>query len=148
MNSEPAAAAGRSGQAPAGSVAIVTGAAKGLGRAITHSLAADGVDIVLTGRSLADLERQINSTDSTLGFRNELEARHKSGRIFPVEVALGEVQGDGVRRFTATFHDKASNVLSAQLGQEPVQVNPARPGSGRLPDAHPLPQSANTVLRR
>jgi NAD(P)-dependent dehydrogenase (short-subunit alcohol dehydrogenase family) len=64
VSSQPAPAAGR-GDAPlAGSVAIVTGAAKGLGRAITDSLAADGADIVLTGRSPADLEQHATALDS------------------------------------------------------------------------------------
>jgi len=44
-------------------VAIVTGGAKGLGRAISESLAADGVDIVLTGRSQEDLERHATALD-------------------------------------------------------------------------------------
>ncbi|MBI1916690.1 MAG: response regulator [Planctomycetes bacterium] len=40
-----------------------------------------------------------------MGFRDELEARHQTGRVFPIELALAEVRADGVRRFTATFHD-------------------------------------------
>jgi NAD(P)-dependent dehydrogenase (short-subunit alcohol dehydrogenase family) len=47
----------------AGSVAVVTGAAKGLGRAITESLAAEGADIVLTGRSRDDLEQHASALD-------------------------------------------------------------------------------------
>jgi PAS domain S-box-containing protein len=55
--------------------------------------------------TLADIERQLSSTETMLGFRNEFEARHKDGRVFPVELALAEIKSNGVRRFTATFHD-------------------------------------------
>ena len=56
--------------------------------------------------TLADIESRLGSAESTLlGFRNELDARHRDGRIFPVELALAEVKSNGVRRFTATFHD-------------------------------------------
>ena len=56
--------------------------------------------------SLADIERHLGATDSVvLGFRAELEARRKDGTVFPVELALAEINGSGVRRFTATFHD-------------------------------------------
>jgi NAD(P)-dependent dehydrogenase (short-subunit alcohol dehydrogenase family) len=64
VSSQVARASGR-GDAPlAGSVAVVTGAAKGLGRAITESLAADGADIVLSGRSLSDLEQHATALDT------------------------------------------------------------------------------------
>src|SRR5262249_32323304 len=35
----------------------------------------------------------------------ELEARRKDGSTFPVELAIAEVEGNGTRNFTATFHD-------------------------------------------
>jgi NAD(P)-dependent dehydrogenase (short-subunit alcohol dehydrogenase family) len=47
----------------AGSVAVVTGAAKGLGRAICELLASQGADIVLAGRSSADLEEHAAGLD-------------------------------------------------------------------------------------
>ena len=55
---------------------------------------------------LADIERHLASTETVLlGFRSELDARRKDGTTFPVELALAEVKGNGVRRFTATVHD-------------------------------------------
>ena len=56
--------------------------------------------------SLADIERHLASTETVLlGFRSELDARRKDGTVFPVELSLAEIKGNGVRRFTATVHD-------------------------------------------
>ena len=41
----------------AGKRAIVTGASRGIGKAVSASLAAEGVGVVLAARTLADLER-------------------------------------------------------------------------------------------
>jgi len=48
-----------------GRVALVTGAAKGLGRAISDSLAADGADVALLGRDVAALKTWADELDGT-----------------------------------------------------------------------------------
>ncbi len=56
--------------------------------------------------ALGDIERHLGSADSTLlGFRHEVDARRRDGSTFPAELALAESRGNGVRCFTATFHD-------------------------------------------
>jgi NAD(P)-dependent dehydrogenase (short-subunit alcohol dehydrogenase family) len=47
----------------AGSVAVVTGAAKGLGKAISELLADQGADLALAGRAAADLEAHAAALD-------------------------------------------------------------------------------------
>ena len=40
-----------------GKLAIITGGSRGIGAAATHALAQSGVDVILVGRNLAELER-------------------------------------------------------------------------------------------
>jgi NAD(P)-dependent dehydrogenase (short-subunit alcohol dehydrogenase family) len=47
----------------AGKVAIVTGAAKGIGGVVTEHLARDGADVVLVGRDAEALERRAKEVD-------------------------------------------------------------------------------------
>jgi NAD(P)-dependent dehydrogenase (short-subunit alcohol dehydrogenase family) len=58
-----------------GHVAVVTGAAKGLGGAITTALAEDGAHIVLAGRDQEALERQASALDDGFPSRTSLVVR-------------------------------------------------------------------------
>ncbi len=58
-----------------GRVAVVTGAAKGLGAAITTALAEDGAHIVLAGRDREALERQAGALDDGFPSRTSLVVR-------------------------------------------------------------------------
>jgi NAD(P)-dependent dehydrogenase (short-subunit alcohol dehydrogenase family) len=53
-------------------VAVVTGAAKGLGGAITDDLARQGANIAFAGRDLAALEEHAGNVDSAYPYRNSL----------------------------------------------------------------------------
>src|SRR5205085_6573352 len=58
-----------------GKVAIVTGAAKGLGGAITDVLACDGAQLVLAGRDLEALETHAAQLEAEYPSREDLVAR-------------------------------------------------------------------------
>jgi NAD(P)-dependent dehydrogenase (short-subunit alcohol dehydrogenase family) len=58
-----------------GRVAVVTGAAKGLGRAISAGLARDGADVVLAGRDGEALETHARLLDETYPKRESLTVR-------------------------------------------------------------------------
>ena len=58
-----------------GRVAVVTGAAKGLGRAISDGLARDGADVVLAGRDAEALESHVRLLDETYPKRESLAVR-------------------------------------------------------------------------
>lgn len=57
-----------------GSVAVVTGASKGIGEAIARRLAADGADLVIAARTQADLDAVAQSITSDTGRRVEVVA--------------------------------------------------------------------------
>jgi NAD(P)-dependent dehydrogenase (short-subunit alcohol dehydrogenase family) len=57
------------GKALRGCVSVVTGAAKGIGRAITDLLARQGSDLVLAGRAQADLDAHAAALDSEYSHR-------------------------------------------------------------------------------
>jgi 3-oxoacyl-[acyl-carrier protein] reductase len=61
-----------------GRVAVVTGAAKGLGAAITRDLARQGAGIVLSGRTGADLEKHAADIDG--------QYDHRSSLVVPTDV--------------------------------------------------------------
>lgn len=56
----------------AGKVAIVTGAAKGIGGAVTEHFARDGADVVLVGRDTEALERHAKEVDAAHAHRESL----------------------------------------------------------------------------
>jgi NAD(P)-dependent dehydrogenase (short-subunit alcohol dehydrogenase family) len=59
----------------AGKVAIVTGAAKGIGGVVTEHLARDGAHVALVGRDAAALESQARSVDEKYPARRSLVCR-------------------------------------------------------------------------
>jgi NAD(P)-dependent dehydrogenase (short-subunit alcohol dehydrogenase family) len=71
MGTDPTA----SGTQLSGRVAVVTGAGKGLGRAISERLAADGANIILAGRDATALETHARLLDETYPKRESLVTR-------------------------------------------------------------------------
>jgi NAD(P)-dependent dehydrogenase (short-subunit alcohol dehydrogenase family) len=57
-----------------GSVAVVTGGSKGIGKAIAHRLAADGADLVLAARTAEDLAGTAGAISEATGRRVETAA--------------------------------------------------------------------------
>jgi NAD(P)-dependent dehydrogenase (short-subunit alcohol dehydrogenase family) len=82
----------------AGSVAVVTGAAKGLGQSITEVLACDGAHVVLGGRSESDLSRQAESLDRAYPHRQS------------AAVASDVTDEDGVRLLIDTAVDRFGGI--------------------------------------
>jgi 3-oxoacyl-[acyl-carrier protein] reductase len=50
-----------------GKVAFVTGASKGIGRAVAEQLAAEGADVVITARTAAPLKRAAGEIGASTG---------------------------------------------------------------------------------
>jgi 3-oxoacyl-[acyl-carrier protein] reductase len=69
-----------------GSIALVTGAGRGIGRAIALSLAKEGAEIVLTARTLAELDRVKNQIESiggkALSFPTDLTSDAQVRKLF------------------------------------------------------------------
>jgi 3-oxoacyl-[acyl-carrier protein] reductase len=65
-------AVGVDGAPLAGHIAVITGAGKGLGSAITEALAEDGAHVVLAGRNRATLETQARRLDGMWSGRESL----------------------------------------------------------------------------
>jgi len=65
----------RDGAPLSGQVAVVTGAAKGLGGVITDALARDGAHLVLAGRDAEALEAHARSLDEKYPYRESLPVR-------------------------------------------------------------------------
>lgn len=83
-----------------GRSALVTGASKGIGRAIAFALAEEGVHVAITARSEADLA----------GVRDEIQSRNRtSARIFPLDLS----------------DSKSVTKLAAECGDVDILVNNA-----------------------
>lgn len=72
-----------------GQVAVVTGAAKGLGRAISDRLAAEGAHIALAGRDAAALGNQARLLDESYPKRESLAVRCDVSNESEVEAMIG-----------------------------------------------------------
>ncbi|MHB8460973.1 MAG: SDR family oxidoreductase [Candidatus Limnocylindrales bacterium] len=64
-----------------GKVALITGASKGIGRAVAEQLAAEGADVVITARTAEPLERTAR----------EIEAKAK-GKVVPMTGDMGKAE--------------------------------------------------------
>ena len=73
-----------------GRKALITGASKGIGRAIARTLAAEGCDLVLVARTATDLE----------AVRDEIRAQHN---VAVTAVPADLTQGDAARRLARDF---------------------------------------------
>ena len=100
----------------AGRVAVVTGASRGIGRAVADELVGTGVKVVLSARGAEDLERAIE------------ELRQRSA--LPGEDSVQGVVGDAKEETTTTAIEEAA----ARLGGADILVNNAGGESG-----HALP---------
>jgi 3-oxoacyl-[acyl-carrier protein] reductase len=92
-----------SGLALAGRIAIVTGASRGIGRAIARRLAADGADVAVVARSV----------DALGEVRDEVAALGRRCSVQSVDVADGEAVRESVQR------------VVAELGRLDILVNNA-----------------------
>lgn len=70
----PNSAEGSPGRPLTGRVAVVTGAAKGLGAAISDALARDGANVVLAGRDVGALQDHATRIDDRYPYRDSLTA--------------------------------------------------------------------------
>jgi len=90
----------------AGQVALVTGAAGGLGRAISEGLAEAGADLLLTGRDMAKLDafaaelrgrtdRRVETAQVDIRSRETVEAlRERAGQLFPrIDILVNNAGG-------------------------------------------------------
>ncbi|GGI02457.1 short-chain dehydrogenase [Egicoccus halophilus] len=95
------------------SVALVTGASKGIGRACAEALAADGFDLCITGRSAGSLEAAAE------------ELRRHDGRVVPVVADVTSV--DDLNQLVTTVDD--------QLGRlDAIVINSGGPPKGLVQD--------------
>ncbi|MGH8915968.1 MAG: SDR family NAD(P)-dependent oxidoreductase, partial [Acidimicrobiia bacterium] len=97
----------------AGQVAIVTGAAKGLGLAITADLARQGADLVLAGRDLQALEAHANELDQRYDHRASLVARTD----VVSEQAVANMVAETIRRF-----GRIDILVNAAGGTGPIET--------------------------
>jgi 3-oxoacyl-[acyl-carrier protein] reductase len=99
VSSQPGAAGGPL----AGRVAIVTGASRGIGRAIAQRLASDGADVALVARTLEALAET----------KGAVEASGRRALALPLDIADSKAIQDGVKR------------VADELGRIDIVVNNA-----------------------
>ncbi|PTD03010.1 hypothetical protein HYE67_011081 [Fusarium culmorum] len=93
-----------------GKLAIVTGASRGIGLAITKALAARGANIVLAYTSA-------NSAASTADIASELASKH-SIKAVPIQADLGTVEGPAslIKQAADAFHPLRIDILVNNAG--------------------------------
>jgi 3-oxoacyl-[acyl-carrier protein] reductase len=94
---------GATGGPLAGRVAIVTGASRGIGRAIAQRLASDGADVALVARTLEALAET----------KGAVEAAGRRALALPLDIADSKAIQDGVKR------------VADELGRIDIVVNNA-----------------------
>jgi 3-oxoacyl-[acyl-carrier protein] reductase len=98
-----------------GKVAVVTGASRGIGRAVADELVASGVKVVISARGAEDLHRAVEEL--------------RQGAPLPGEDSVLAVVGDATEESTTVAIGKAA----ARLGGADILVNNAGGESGHLP---------------
>lgn len=113
-----------------GKVALVTGASRGLGRAIALALAAEGTRVVMCARNAGDLEaavaeaRRAGGSDlSALAVTADVTTAAGVGALIEaadgtyggVDIVVNNVGGSGARDFDATDEEDLQGVLDRNL---------------------------------
>lgn len=96
-----------------GKVAIVTGAAKGIGASVTEHFARDGADIALVGRDATALREHARLVDEKYPERRSL--------VVPCDVVVEEQVAEMVRSVIGTFGG-ADIVVNAAGGTGPIET--------------------------
>src|SRR6266540_3142719 len=107
-----------------GQVAIVTGAAKGLGASISESFAAQGAHLTLLGRDELAVQAMVQSTVDRFGRIDILV--NTAGGTGPIETPAQEVSLEGFREILEL------NVLGTFLPCKAAIPHLIRQGSGRI----------------
>ncbi len=73
-----------------GRVAVVTGGGRGIGRALAHSMASAGADVVISARTATDLDRVVDEITQSGGRATAAvaDATDRSDAVRPVQAAL------------------------------------------------------------
>lgn len=96
-----------------GQLAIVTGAAKGLGAAISRDLARQGADLVLLGRDEGALRRHADAID--------LEYGHRSSLVMAVDVIDEQQVADMAQRVSENF-GRIDILVNGAGGTGPIET--------------------------
>lgn len=108
-----------------GSVALVTGASRGLGRAVAEQLGAAGAQIVAVARTVGGLEEMDDAVQRAGGSKSLLA---------PLDLA----DGDGIDRLGAALHER--------YGRVDILVHAAAHAAPLTPAAHLEPKEFDRLL--
>ncbi len=97
----------------AGRIELFNGAAETLFGYRADELLGKNVSVLMPDPDRSSHDRYMQSYMTTgekhiIGIGREVLARRKDGTIFPVHLAIGEIAGDGPRRFVGQLHDITS----------------------------------------
>ena len=107
-----------------GQIAIITGAGRGIGRAISLRLASMGATVLLTARNVSHLSE----------VKREIESAGGSATAFPVDL----LQEDGIAAFAVSVKE--------QYGRCDILVNNAGIGSFNQPLHETAPDTWSTII--